>query len=293
MLGLALIHECIRNQTEVTAIIRESSMKKMLVPESPLVTIVECNLNNLNECNLPSENYDAFYHFAWEYTDNKSRDFVEAQEQNIFYTLGAVKFAHKHGCKKFIGAGSQAEYGRVNGTISSDMRVSPDSAYGVAKYAAGKMTSVLCKQLGMSFVWTRIFSTYGLYDMPSTMIMYCIESLLKKQKPILTKCEQHWDYLNSKDAGKAFYLVGERGKDQSIYNIGSGKAQVLSEYVHAIRDAIDPSSELGIGEREYAPNQVMHLCADISNLSDDTGFVPTISFQEGITETISWYKEIV
>ncbi|MNW56735.1 dTDP-glucose 4,6-dehydratase [compost metagenome] len=127
--------------------------------------------------------------------------------------------------------------------------------------------------------------------MPSTMIMYTIDSLLNKQKPILTKCEQVWDYLNCRDAGKAFYLLGQNGIDQTVYNIGSGQAYPLSQFVYKIRDAIDPRLELGIGEKEYAPQQVMSLCADISNLVRDTGFQPEISFDEGILETINWYKE--
>ncbi|MGG1553516.1 NAD-dependent epimerase/dehydratase family protein [Paenibacillus ferrarius] len=294
MLGLALLKECINNNIEVIAIIRENSTKSELIPLSPYVKVVQCDLKNLSSCILPENgNYDAFYHFAWECTDNKSRNYVEAQDINIGYTLDAVKFAHKYGCKKFVGAGSQAEYGRVDGKISTDMRVAPDSAYGVAKYAAGRMSAILSQQLGIEFIWTRIFSTYGINDMPSTMIMYCIDSLLKQQKPILTRCEQVWDYLNCKDAGRAFYLIGEKGKDQAVYNIGSGSPHTLLEYVYEIRDAIDKNLEVGIGEKEYAHKQVMHLCADITNLMYDTGFAPAITFKEGIRETIEWYKEIV
>ncbi|MFD1179394.1 NAD-dependent epimerase/dehydratase family protein [Paenibacillus puldeungensis] len=292
MLGLALINECLKKQTKVVAVIREDSRKGGLIPDNPLITVVQSNLHNLKALTLGlDEGLDAFYHFAWFSTDNKSRNLVEDQNSNIQYTLDAVNLAARLGCKKFIGAGSQAEYGRVTGRISQDMRVFPDSAYGIAKYAAGRLSAILCKQLGMDFIWTRIFSTYGINDMPSTMIMYTIDSLLDKRKPMLTKCEQVWDYLNCRDAAKAFYLVGQKGHDQAVYNIGSGQAHSLSQFVYKIRDAIDPSLELGIGEKEYAPQQVMSLCADISNLVKDTGFQPEISFDEGIVETINWYKE--
>ena len=43
---------------------------------------------------------------------------------------------------------------------------------------------------------------------------------------------------------------------------------------------------LGIGELPYAPNQVMRLCADISSLAQETGFLPAVSFEEGIRRTI-------
>ena len=57
-----------------------------------------------------------------------------------------------------------------------------------------------------------------------------------------------------------------------------------------MRAYISPNAELGIGEIPYAPKQVMYLCADISELTVDTGFVPKYTFEEGIQETIEWYK---
>ena len=46
----------------------------------------------------------------------------------------------------------------------------------------------------------------------------------------------------------------------------------------------------GIGIKPYAPMQVMHLCADISELTADTGFEPKISFEEGLSKTITFWK---
>lgn len=289
MLGLALVNECIRQGIKVIAVIRENSAKQVLLPVSDILTVVECDLEKISKIEM-SCRPDVFYHFAWECTDNKNRNCVDAHYRNVGYTLDAVKLAHQLGCRKFIGAGSQAEYGRVSGIVSPDMRVAPDSAYGISKYSAGRMAAILCEQLGLEFVWTRIFSTYGINDMPSTMIMYCINSLLKSEKPALTKCEQIWDYLNCEDAAKAFYMIGEKGKNQALYNIGSGNPRSLLEYVTALRDAVNPDLALGIGEKEYSEMQVMNLCPDISNLQNDTGFKPVIPFEEGIVETIAWYK---
>ena len=47
-----------------------------------------------------------------------------------------------------------------------------------------------------------------------------------------------------------------------------------------------------IGEREYYPNQVMRLTADISELTADTGFQPEVDFKEGIRRTMEWYKGV-
>ena len=72
--------------------------------------------------------------------------------------------------------------------------------------------------------------------------------------------------------------------------MGSGKARPLAENIQILRDAIDPGLPLGLGEIPYGSKQVMHLCADITQLKEDTGFEPQISFEAGIKETIAWLR---
>ena len=293
MLGLSLIDEAVDNQTEVIAIIRKNSKRKRLLPENPLISVIECNLDemSLKEI-LPNKSCDTFYHFSWEGTENAKRDHVINHVNNIMYTIDALNLAKRMGAKRFIGAGSQAEYGLVQHQINVNTNAAPVTAYGVSKYSSGRLCSILADQIGIEFIWTRIFSTYGIYDSASTMLTYVIDELLNRRKPILTQCEQMWDYLNCRDAARAFYLLGLYGRNQGIYNIGSGIARPLLEYVTIIRNLIDKQLPLGIGEKEYAPKQIMYLCADISNLTADTGFQPRISFERGARETIQWRQQI-
>ena len=134
----------------------------------------------------------------------------------------------------------------------------------------------------MQFNWARVFSIYGLNDSGLTLISALIQSLRAHQVMPLTACEQMWDYLYATDCGRALRLIGERGKDQATYCVGSGEVRPLSAFVRAVRDEIDPSLPLGFGEIPYGKNQVMFLCADIRTLMEDTGFRPKISFEEGI-----------
>ena len=65
----------------------------------------------------------------------------------------------------------------------------------------------------------------------------------------------------------------------------------LADYIKDIRDVVSPDSEIGFGEIPYYENQVMYLCADIEDLTKDTGFQPTMDFKEGIRITADWLKE--
>lgn len=290
-IGIALINELVKNKVEVIAVCRPGSKRMSRIPKCDKVKIVECGLEEIYKLSeLVKDKVDVFYHFAWDGTFGNTRNDMELQNNNVKYALEAVKTAKILGCHKFVGAGSQAEYGRVEGTLTPDTPAFPENGYGIAKLCAGQMTRIMCEQLGVEHVWTRILSIYGPYDGENTMIMSTIYKLLKGEKPSLTAGEQMWDYMYSKDVARAFYLIGEKGKNGSTYCLGSGNARPLKEYVMMLRDAIDSQLPLGIGDVPYGDKQVMYLCANIDNLREDTGFVPEISFEEGIKETIEWCK---
>lgn len=291
-LGIALINECIRHQIEVLAVCRRASKRQNRIPQSRFVRILELDLEEYGsyEPDNDEKGYDVFYHFAWSGTAGDARNNLELQHKNIGYAVDAVHLAHKLGCHTFIGAGSQAEYGRVEGRLSAETPVFPENGYGMAKLCAGQMTRIACGQLGMRYVWTRILSVYGPYDGERTMIISTIRKLLAGEKAEFTKGEQQWDYLYCEDAARAMRLLGERGKDGAVYCLGSGKAYPLSEYILMLKDAVDSRLELTFGEIPYADRQVMYLCADIGQLQADTGFEPEVDFQTGISRTVEWVK---
>ena len=290
-IGIALIQELLERDIEVVAVVRTDSKRKKNVPKSEKVHIVECNLSELKELpQMIQGEFDTFYHLGWDGTFGNSRNNMQGQLMNIQYTLDAVAVAKQLGCKRFVGAGSQAEYGRTEEKLNAFVPTFPENGYGIAKLCAGQMSRIQCEQEGIEHIWTRILSIYGPYDGMNTMVMSVIRTLLNGEKPSSTKGEQQWDYLYAKDAGYAMYLLGEKGVNGKTYCIGSGKTRELREYITIMRDTIDRNLTLGIGEMPYAPKQVMYLCADITELEKDTGFVPRYSFESGIAETIEWVK---
>ncbi len=291
MIGTALINECIKKGIEVYAVLRASSGKKMRLPESEKLHMVDCSLEELET--LPQkimEKCDTFYHIAWGNTGENRNSSTELQSRNIAYTLAAVKAAYALGCRRFIGAGSQAEYGPMDvDKISPDSPVNPTTPYGAAKLASGQLARMLCKELGMECIWPRIFSVYGIYEKETTMVASGLRKMLAGEKTSFTPALQRWEYLFSADAGRAYYLIGEKGKDGAVYCVGSGKAAPLKDYIEIMAE-LTGAEETGIGARPYPAGTVMNLCADISSLTEDTGFVPEYTFREGIRETITWLK---
>lgn len=290
-IGTALCLELAQKGIHVFAICRPNSTRLMAIPSHPLITTVQCDMRNLSRLPDLIPRADAFYHFAWAHTTGAGRNDMSAQIENIRYTVDAVRIAHALGCQVFIGAGSQAEYGRVEGVLKPKTPCNPENGYGIAKLCAGQMSRIECERLGIDHIWARVLSVYGPGDSDATMISGVIRALLCGKKPSLTAGEQLWDYLYASDAARAFHLIAEQGISGKVYPLGSGNARPLREYVEEIRDAIDSALSLGFGEIPYSPLQVMHLEADISELNADTGFAPTTAFADGIRATIAYQKE--
>ena len=290
--GMALISEFERIGAQVLVLCRPDSKRNERIKTSALVRTAECDLSDIkNYKTLEEDRYDVFFHFGWMGTTGEARNDMFLQNKNIEYTLDAVELAHRFGCSVFVGAGSQAEYGRVEGKLSDTTPTDPETGYGMAKLCAGRMSRVMCASLGIKHIWARILSVYGPYDGDGSMVISTLKKMLRGEEPELTAGEQMWDYLYSKDAARALLALAERGRDGGVYCLGSGKAEKLRDYIRKMRDAVAPDCPLGLGKRPYDKNQVMYLCADITKLKEDTGFEPKINFEDGIARTASWVAE--
>ena len=280
---------------ELWDVIRKDSKRNNRIPESKNVTKEYCSLAELKSLtNKTGKTWDVFYHLAWTGTFGDARNDMYLQNQNVRYALDAVQLAKKLGCHTFIGAGSQAEYGRVSGLLEADTPVHPENGYGMAKLCAGQMTRQICEKMGMKHIWVRILSVYGPYDGENSMVSHTIKVLMDGKRASFTPGEQMWDYLYSDDAAEAFRKIAKSGTAGKTYVLGSGKCDRLKTYIEEIYQAVCEVTEhpgtLGIGDVPYADRQVMYLGADLTELTKDTGFVPGTSFGVGIRKTLAFHR---
>ena len=289
-IGIALCEECVTNGIGVVAIIRPGSSKRSLLPDSNLIEIVESELSDYDSVDSEGMKADAFVHLAWSSTGGAAaRDNTYAQADNIQATLKAVDLAERCACKVFVGAGSQAEYGRTNEVLTGNTECHPETAYGISKLCAGNLSRLMCRQKGIDHVWTRILSAYGPNCSNRTVISYTVETLLKGEKPALSDGRQVWDFIYISDVAKALLSCACSGIGGKTYVIGYGESKLLREYLEEVRDILCPDQDMGFGERPYNADAVMHLECDISELNADTGFVPTVDFEEGIRRLANTY----
>ena len=234
---------------------------------------------------------EAFIHLAWSGVSPERRNSTKLQIKNIDISLQAVSLAAKIRAKRFILPGSTMEYSYCGQEINENACPSPQNAYGAAKISTRYLCAALCEELKVPYIYEVISGIYAADRTDNNVIYYTITELLKGQKPSLTALEQRWDYIYIDDAAYAFYLIATRGVGGAFYSVGHGDNWPLYQYIYQIRDIIDPSLPLGIGEIPYKDSRLPNACVDMRSIKEDTGFVPQVSFREGIEKVIKCIKE--
>ena len=267
MIGLALTKYLIGLNHHIIMFVRKDCKKIDKIPSNKLINIIECDLSEL-EYLKPSLKCDYFIHMGWDKTIGNGRNDVFLQNMNVKYTLDAINLAKRMNAKKFVGIGSQAEYGLHNAPLSINTTCNPITGYGIAKYCAGKLGEILAEQIKMEYNWIRVLSVYGENDNSNTLISYVMDCFKKNISPEVTKCEQIWDYIECNDAAKIIYKITINGENGVIYPLGSGKGRPLREYLEELKLKLNSKVQIKYGAKPYPSNQVMYLVADMSYLNN-------------------------
>jgi nucleoside-diphosphate-sugar epimerase len=277
-LGFSFLKELIHNKIYVYALCRKNSSRISRLNNLPNVTMIEADLNCLDDVN-GLEECDTFYHLAWE---GERNDF-EKQYRNVEMAVNCLKLSSKLGCKRFICTGSQAEYGSTNELITEETPLKPTTAYGACKAAAYYLTSDLAKRLKTEHVWARVFSAYGPNDNPNSLIPYLIENLqLKNEATLQTDGEHIWNYLYEEDVARALRLLGQNEGISGTYNVASCESKPLKEYVEALHKVINADSVVRYGTGKSDVN----LNVSVEKLRRDVGEFEVHNFINACTELL-------
>lgn len=291
-IGSALLRELSRQGVSVVAVVRSIGSNIEGIQSIPGVKIVYCELAQLRR--LPAmirEPVDTFFHLAWEGATGAARGDNALQLKNIEWTLAAVVAAHELGCSRFIGAGSSAEFDvracmEANGSVPN-----VTSHYGTAKIAAHYMSKAECARLKLNHIWAQLANTYGPGDRSSNFVIFAAKLMLTGQDANFTSGEQLYDFTYIDDIAQGLCRIGMNGKPNHSYYIGSTQPQKLKEFIYVIRDAVDPSIQLHLGAVPFSGPSLERQNFDCTQLIQDTGYLPIVSFQDGIQSTVQWLRQ--
>ena len=216
----------------VYAPVRPSSRRTAFLPEHRNLVRLEADMDDialLYGMGLPE--MQAAVHFAWGGVGVKGRMDPEIQEKNVRNTLKFLRVSRQLGCRAFLFAGSQAEYGvtlervearkmspaaeaapEVTGVtymVSEETPCHPISEYGKGKLRILKEGAELAKQMGIVYRHMRIFSVYGTGDHETSLISSCVRAAKEGRTAELGPCRQQWNFLHVKDCAAAILALAE------------------------------------------------------------------------------------
>lgn len=225
-------------------------------------------------------------HSAWEGVGGALRA-GDIQFENIRTTLALVDSAIAAGVKKFVGIGSQAEYGRYDRRISETDLPQPSMLYGAAKLSAYHLTQQRAREANTGFAWLRLFSVYGPGDNPNWLIPSTAAALVNGIAPKCTLGTQKWDYLHIDDVARGILAAAVTDAATGVFNLSSGVPIKVRDIVEHLRNLAAPGLQLKFGEVPFGPDQIMQLEGDNSRLKTATGWTPKIAALDGLSDVIA------
>lgn len=293
-IGSSLLQVLSENGVTVYAVIKDQNEKIDHIQTLSGVQIVYCDLENIQDLPqlITDRDIDACIHLAWMGSFGDARADYHCQLNNIRYALETVDVIAQMNVRRFVGAGTLAEKDVLNYHMDDGATPNAVSMYGIAKLSMQLMTKAQCTKQGVEHVWCHLSNTYGIGNTTNNFVNMASRKMLSGERAAFTAGTQIYDFVYITDTVKAIYSVAARGKTNTAYYLGSGKSRALKEYITIIRDTIDPSIPLYLGEIPFNGKTLSAEEYSTEKLKKDTGFEAEEDFETGIKKTIEWLKTV-
>jgi dTDP-glucose 4,6-dehydratase len=209
---------------------------------------------------------------------------------NILGTQNLLEVAKKHEVKKFIQISTDEVYGSIDtGSWDENFPLEPNSHYAASKACADLLCLAYNKTYGFPVLITRCSNNYGPYQNPEKLIPLFIKNLIEGSKlPLYGDGKNIREWIHVSDHVRAISFAYQYGKNGQIYNIAGDDEKSNIEITKIILSIFgeDESKILYVKDRlghdlRYALN---------GNKIRTLGFKNDVNFNEGIINTIEWYK---
>jgi UDP-glucose 4-epimerase len=242
------------------------------------------------------EQPDFIIHLAAQVNVRKSmKDPILDADTNILGSLHILECCKKYNVKKLIYSSSGgAVYGEPKQLpVSENDEVNPISAYGVSKYCVEKYIEFYHRVYSLDYTILRYSNVFGPNQNPNGevgVIAIFIGKYLRKERPIIFgDGMQTRDYVYVKDVVNANILALEKNTQSKIFNVSSGVGVSVNKIDNELRALI--GTNLKPMKETFITGEVKNIYLDIHKAKRELGWYPKTSFNDGLKETIKWYKE--
>lgn len=229
------------------------------------------------------------YNLAWNGVSSSDRIIWEKQVQNICLQQELLDLSLECNVQKFVGIGSQSEYGDFQNIVDENYPINPKTAYAAAKCASLTIMKTFCEINHIDWYWFRVFPIFGPGESENWLIPQLIKTICTNGNIDLTPGEQKLPYLYVGECANAIASPIDVTGCSGIYNISSDNPMPLKDLICKIRDMINPNFNLNFGSIPYRFGQSMLMGGDTTSLSKNLYHLQTNSFEEKLKETVNYY----
>ena len=225
-------------------------------------------------------NIDVFYHLAWDGGTKNSNITIEQQLRNIRMSIQYLALAKQIGCRRFVGVGSVSE----NLVDQFPQERHPRVLYALTKEYIGKVLSCIADvPPKIEFVWCRLASIYGEYDVSNNLVNYTVNCLRSGISPEYTSAEQPYNFCHISDCVNALKAIGASAQtvDRPVF-IGGPETAQLRVLLTKIQQIVAPDVPLRFGARPDDGITYREDWFSTSLLQNVFGYEPVCSIEKGI-----------
>ncbi|MET8508041.1 dTDP-glucose 4,6-dehydratase [Streptomyces sp. NPDC004787] len=236
---------------------------------------------------------DAVVHFAAEsHVDRSILDSSPFVTTNVLGTQVLLDAAKRHGVGRFVHVSTDEVYGSIaEGSWTEDWPLAPNSPYSASKAGSDLLALSYHRTHGMDVVVTRCSNNYGPYHFPEKMIPLFTTNLLDGRKvPLYGEGLNVRDWLHVSDHCRGIELVLRRGRAGEVYHIGGGTEISNKELTGLLLDACGAGWDM-VEHVEDRKGHDLRYSLSIAKIREELGYRPRVAFEQGLADTVRWYRE--
>lgn len=216
-------------------------------------------------------------------------------ETNALGTQRLLEAARTSGIQRFHHISTCEVYGDLDldskETFSESSPYRPRTPYNASKAAADMIVRAYHTTYDLPITISNCANNYGPYQFPEKVIPhFVIKAMNRDPLPLYTQSKNRREWIHVLDHCRAVDLILQRGTIGETYNVGTG----FEADVETIASEVLAAFGLDNSHKQYVPDRPGHDRRYVLNsgkLRDQLGWAPQVDFQQGITETIQWYRD--
>jgi len=298
-IGSNFVRQFMKNNPETKVVnldkLTYAGRKESLIDleSNPNYKFVQGDICNPKDVEKAMDGCDSVINFAAEsHVDRSIENSDEFAVTNFLGVKVLCDQAKKNNVRTFIQISTDEVYGQIaEGSFKETDSLNPRNPYSAAKAAGELLAMSYYTTFGLPVIITRSSNNYGPYQFPEKVVPLFVTNLLQDKKvPLYGEGKNVRDWLFVLDNCEGIEAVLKKGRAGEIYNIGGNHELQNIELTMLILKALGKGEEM-IQKVEDRLGHDLRYSLDCSKIEKELGWKPKTSFDQGLTQTIDWYKQ--